>query len=204
MVKSLTYSSNFLLNLGLWSCATLMRPPFPALAHTSWTKTYEQQCKNQILRNNERKGISLELKSETKQKNKCGRMGIYIDIYIHRQQDNKKEEQMLSGRHKTKLPTGNLWMCSSKPGLERSVAYLTKIFGLKPKDKRGKGEYIYSIHPNSKQIYRLAIFFSQSTWPMLVLASGRPVLTLRNLAWPWREEVDPGYHHLKTGMADFP
>ena len=49
---------------------------------------------------------------------------------------------MLGGRHKTKLPTGNLWMCSSNPGLEGSIAYLIKIFGPKPKDDKGKGDYI--------------------------------------------------------------
>ena len=49
---------------------------------------------------------------------------------------------MLLGRHKTKLPTGNLCMFSSKPGLEGSIAYLIKVFGLKPKDNKGKGEYI--------------------------------------------------------------
>ena len=50
---------------------------------------------------------------------------------------------MLSQRHKTKLPMGNLWMCSSKPGPEGGIAYLTKIFGLKPKDnRRGGGENI--------------------------------------------------------------
>ena len=36
---------------------------------------------------------------------------------------------MLSGRHKTKLPTGNLWMCSSKPGLEGRVGTIQYVYG---------------------------------------------------------------------------
>ena len=81
-------------------------------------------------------------------------------------------------------------MCSSKPGVEGSVAYLAKIFGLKPKGKRRKGEYIYiySIHQNSKQSYRLAIFTKHVAHVGIGLrATG--AATLRNLAWPWREEV---------------
>ena len=66
-------------------------------------------------------------------------------------------------------------MFSSKPGLEGSVAYLTKIFGLKPKDKRRKGEYIYIAYIKIQSNHTDWLFL-QSTWPMLALASGRPVL----------------------------
>ena len=52
---------------------------------------------------------------------------------------------------------------------------------------RGR-ENIYSIHQNSKQFYRLAIFTKHVAHVGIGLrATG--AATLRNLAWPRREEV---------------
>ena len=66
-------------------------------------------------------------------------------------------------------------MCSSNPGLEGSIAYLIKIFGLKPKGKRRKGEYIYIAYIKIQSNHTDWLFL-QCTLPMLALASGRPVL----------------------------
>ena len=80
-------------------------------------------------------------------------------------------------------------MCSSKPGVEGSVAYLTKIFGLKPKGKRRKGKYIYIAYIKIQSNHTDWLFFTKHVAHVGIGLRATGAATLRNLAWPWREEV---------------